>query len=123
MINNLTNYYNEPLKIIISEKRNKNIQFIRQNYGQLGVDIFENNKTPSILTEKENKKFYKIINNIKKFLGFNIKEDYQKSDSLCSVLFKYLNNKKQVKDSEIKNMFGEKGLELFNKFKILNYVK
>lgn len=59
MINNLTNYYNEPLKIIISEKRNKNIQFIRQNYGQLGVNIFENNKTPSILTEKENKKFYK----------------------------------------------------------------
>ena len=122
MINNLTNYYSEPLKIIISEKQNKNIQFIRQNYGQLGVDIFENKKIPSILTDKENKKFNKIINNIKKFLGFNAQEDYQKSDSLCSVLFKYLSNKKQVKDSEIKNMFGEKGLELFNKFKILNYV-
>lgn len=123
MSNNLSIYYRLPLKTLILSERNKNIKFIHQNYGQLGVDIFQNEKKPSILTKKDNKKFNKIINNIKKFFGFIGKEDYKESDSLHNVMFKYLYNNKQGTEAEIENLFGKKGMELFNVFKLMGYIK
>ena len=42
---------------------------------------------------------------------------------MIDVMFKYLVNKEQVNSSEIKNMFGEKGLEVMNVFKAMDYVR
>ena len=97
MVEKLYLYYEIPLKSLISMERNKNIQYIRTNYGQLGVDIFQKEKKPSILTEKElkksNNKFYKLVNKVRKFFGYVGKEDYVESDSLNRVMFKYIYNK------------------------------
>lgn len=120
---NLSLYYNKPLKTIILQERNKNIKFIRQNYGQLGVDIFQNEKTPSILTANDNKTLNKFINRVKKFFGYVGKEDYKESDSLNQVIFKYIYNNKSGKNSDIETVFGKKGMELFNVFKTMGYVE
>lgn len=109
--------------MLIAQERNKNVQYIRENYGQLGVDIFQNKKTPSILTSKDKKKMNRIINSIKQFFGYVGKEDYKESDSLNNVLFKYIYNKKYGKDSDIKNVFGKNGMELFEIYKLRGYVE
>lgn len=127
MVEKLYLYYEIPLKSLISMERNKNIQYIRTNYGQLGVDIFQKEKKPSILTEKElkksNNKFYKLVNKVRKFFGYVGKEDYVESDSLNRVMFKYIYNKKYGRDSDIEEVFGKKGMELFNIFKLQGYVE
>ncbi len=123
MSNNLAVYYKIPLQKLISRDHNKNIQYIRQNYGQLGVDIFENKKTPSILNPKDTTKFSKLINWIKQFFGFIGKEDYEESDSLYKVMFKYLCNNKCGKESDIENVFGKKGMEMLDVFKRTGYVE
>ena len=127
MIRNLYQYYEVPLKTLISWERNKNIQYIRKNYGQLGVDIFLKEKKPSILTEaelkKKNKKINRIITKSKKFFGYVGKEEYVESDSLNQVMFKYIYNKKYGHDSDIEDVFGKKGMELFNIFKLQGYVE
>lgn len=119
----LSVYYRIPLKTLISNEKNKNIQFIRQNYGQLGVDIFENEKKPTILTQKDNKKFNKFIDKVKKFFGYIGKEDYKETDSLNQVMFKYIYNNKYGRTSDIEKVFGKKGMELFNSFKRIGYVE
>ena len=123
MSNNLAVYYKIPLQKLISRDHNKNIQYIRQNYGQLGVDILENKKTPSILNPKDTTKFSKLINRIKQFFGFIGKEDYEESDSLYKVMFKYLYNNKCGKESDIENVFGKKGMEMLDVFKRTGYVE
>lgn len=120
---NLDLYYSVPLKMLITRESNKNIQFIRKNYGQLGVDIFQNEKNPSILSKKDAKKINRIINSIKKFFGYVGKDDYKESDSLNDVMFKYIYNNKYGKSSDIKNVFGEKGMELFKIFRAQGYVE
>ena len=120
-------YYEVPLKRLISMESKKDIKYIRQNYGQLGVDIFQKEKKPSILTEKEleksHNKFYQIINRIRKFFGYVGKEDYAENDSLNQVMFKYIYNKKQGTNADIENVFGKKGIELFKIYKAMGYVE
>lgn len=120
---NLGLYYSVPLKMLIAQERNKNVQYIRENYGQLGVDIFQNKKTPSILNSKDKKKMNRIINSVKQFWGYVGKEDYKESDSLNNVMFKYIYNNKSGKNSDIKNVFGENGLNLFRIYKAQGYVE
>ena len=122
-IKNLNSYYNTPLKVLISHESNKDIRFIRKNYGQLGVDIFQNEKKPSILSKKDSKKINKLINNIKKFFGYVGKNDYEESDSLNDVMFKYIWNKKSGKTSDIKEVFGQNGMEMFKIFKHQGYIE
>ena len=115
-------YYRIPLRTLVASEKNKNVKFIRQNYGQLGLDIFENKKVPSILNKKDKSKFSRLINSIKQFFGFIGKEDYKESDSLNVAMFKYLYNNKQVKDTDIEKVFGKSGMELFEVFKSAGYV-
>ncbi len=127
MSSKLNLYYEIPFKTLVLREQNKNVQYIRQNYGQLGVDIFQKEKKPSILTEKElkrtNNKFYKVFNQIKKFFGYVGKEDYAETDSLNQVMFKYIYNKKYGRDTDIEEVFGKKGMELFEVFKLQGYVE
>lgn len=119
----LSPYYTIPLKRLILKENNKNIQYIRKNYGQLGVDIFQNQKSPSILSSKDNKKINKFINKVKQFFGYVGKEDYKETDSLDQVMFKYICNNKYGRDTDIEKIFGKKGMELFNVFKLMGYVE
>ncbi len=127
MSSKLNLYYEIPFKTLVLREQNKNVQYIRKNYGQLGVDIFQKEKKPSILTKKElkrtNNKFYKIFNQIKKFFGYVGKEDYAETDSLNQVMFKYIYNKKYGRDTDIEEVFGKKGMELFEVFKLQGYVE
>lgn len=127
MSSKLNLYYEIPFKTLVLREQNKNVQYIRQNYGQLGVDIFQKEKKPSILTEKElkrtNNKFYKVFNQIKKFFGYVGKEDYAETDSLNQVMFKYIYNKQYGRDTDIEEVFGKKGMELFEVFKLQGYVE
>lgn len=109
--------------MLVLGESNKNVQFIRKNYGQLGVDIFQSEKKPSILSKKDSKKINIVINGIKKIFGCIGKDDYKETDSLNDVMFKYIYNNKHGKDSDIKNVFGEKGMELFRIFKAQGYVE
>lgn len=120
---NLDLYYAVPLKMLVLGESNKNVQFIRKNYGQLGVDIFQSEKKPSILSKKDSKKINIVINGIKKIFGCIGKDDYKETDSLNDVMFKYIYNNKHGEDSDIKNVFGEKGMELFRIFKAQGYVE
>lgn len=127
MSSKLNLYYEIPFKTLVLREQNKNVQYIRKNYGQLGVDIFQKEKKPSILTEKElkrtNNKFYKVFNQIKKFFGYVGKEDYAETDSLNQVMFKYIYNKKYGRDTDIEEVFGKKGMELFEVLKLQGYVE
>lgn len=49
-------YYEVPLKRLISMESKKDIKYIRQNYGQLGVDIFQKEKNRLYLQKKSSKK-------------------------------------------------------------------
>ena len=121
--NNIGKYYNIPLKTLVFSERNKNLESIRENYGQLGVDIFQKEKKPTILTPKDNKKINKIINKIKQFFGGIGKEDYKETDSLNNVMFKYINNKKYGTDADIEHVFGKNGSKLFKVYKSMGYVE
>lgn len=121
--NNIGKYYSIPLKTLVFSERNKNLESIRENYGQLGVDIFQKEKKPTILTPRDNKKINKIINKVKKFFGYVGKEDYKETDSLNSVMFKYIYNKKHGTDADIENVFGKHGSRLFKIYKAMGYVE
>jgi len=91
-------------------------------YGQIGVDIYEGKEKVTILSKKENLKPAKLWNKFKEALGFKSKHDYEEKDTLGDVLMKYVYNKKHRKEADIENMFGEKGMEQFNKYKAMGYV-
>ena len=122
-VNIQKNIYENLYEQVKALKNFSNAQ-VRQTYGQIGVDIFQGKKKISIITDKSYKKDDKFINSVKSFLGVDKRKyDYNKKDSLYDVMFKYLVNKEQVNSSEIKNMFGEKGLEVMNVFKAMDYVR
>ena len=122
-VNVQKNIYENLYEQVKALKNFSNAQ-VRQTYGQIGVDIFQGKNKISIITDKSYKKDDKFINSVKSFLGVDKRKyDYNKKDSLYDVMFKYLVNKEQVNSSEIKNMFGEKGLEVMNVFKAMDYVR
>lgn len=115
-------YYSVPLRTLVHSMPNKTPEKVQQMYGELGVKILKNETKASILEKKDKTTLANAINKIKGFLGMNTKEDYQPKDTLHEVMFKYLGNKNSGTTKEIKDVFGQKGAEHFEDFKILGYI-
>ena len=96
------------------------VEQVRKMYGTVGVDIFEG-RTPSILSENELKKSKKLINRIKAWwAGSNI-FDYEQGDRLRDVILKYAHNKQIGKIEEIRELFGDSGVNELNLMHHMGY--
>ena len=111
-----TSLYNE-----IHSLKNQSSLSIRRMYGDFGVDIFEGKTNLSILSDKERKP--SIFNRIKFWFTGDYPLDYEAGDSLFTVVFKYIGNKKVGLEKDIEEKFGQKGLKKLESMRQMGYVE
>lgn len=100
---------------------------IKDEFGKLGVDIFEGRENPSILTSDE-KKQKTLFGKLKNFIKNPLKkqpdiEEYHPNDLPFIAMLKYLGNKEVRTTKEIYDMFGNFGLEELHRLELQNMVK
>ena len=118
----------EPLAgrtpIVKTIKKMKTVDEVRKEYGNLGVDIFENKPKISILQPKDNTPIKRAINSIKGFLGIGTtKADYEPKDSIKDVMMKYFYNEKIATQKEISEKFGKKGMDCVIEMECMGYLR
>ena len=116
----------EPLMNIIDLHKNRGVsrEIIKLNYGQIGADIFDGKSNICLVNDKNYLKDDKFMNAVKVFFGVDKRKyNYESGDSLKKIMMKYLLNNETINDSQIQSVFGKKGFEVIEVFKILGYVR
>lgn len=114
-----------PLENLIElhQKKGTSREIIKRDYGQTGIDIFNGKKSVCLVNDKNYLKDDSFMNKIKIFLGIDKpKYNYESGDSLQEIMMKYLLNNETINASQIQNIFGKKGFEVLEVFKVMGYV-
>ena len=114
-----------PLEKLIElhQKKGTSREIIKRDYGQTGIDIFNGKKSGCLVNDKNYLKDDSFMNKIKIFLGIDKpKYNYESGDSLQEIMMKYLLNNETINASQIQNIFGKKGFEVLEVFKVMGYV-
>ena len=114
-----------PLEKLIElhQKKGTSREIIKRDYGQTGIDIFNGKKSVCLVNDKNYLKDDSFMNKIKIFLGIDKpKYNYESGDSLQEIMMKYLLNNETINASQIQNIFGKKGFEVLEVFKVMGYV-
>ena len=110
--------------IELHKKKGVSREIIKQDYGQIGADIFDGKKNICLVNDKNYLKDDKFMNKIKVIFGIDKpKYNYESGDSLKKIMMKYLLNNETINDSQIQNNFGKNGFEVLEVFKVMGYVK
>lgn len=113
-----------PLVKEIFSLKKPTIEKIREQYGQIGVDIFQGKENITVFDKKYKPKTFigRIYQSIKDFFSYRM-PDFQSDDTLKIALIRFLSGKDIYKPKEIYEKFGEKGLREFRGLQVLGYIR
>jgi len=112
--------YEQSLYREIKTLKSAKKETIKRLYGDFGLDIYNGKSQLSILSEEE--KNPNIIKRIIHWFYGNSPVDYEAGDSLFTVVFKYVGNKKSGLEKDIEEKFGLKGLKKLESLRRMGYV-
>lgn len=107
--------YNE-----IKSMKKPSIKRVRRAYGSFGLDLYQGKDSVTILTKKQKEKTF--IDKVVKFFTGREYVDYEQNDTLFNVVLKYCCNNEVGLVADIKNKFGERGVDVLRRLQSLGYV-